>query len=497
MAPDVDGWIVQAQRLQGDIQECQTISRSITSQAREGNPLQDQVQDATSKVALLRKEVWFNKSLATSLEAIRIFQEQLRAICSRLDRNEYTKAGEEYSKAERQLLMLKETSRARINSVLQAQFYETGQDIKEATRKAWLALFKIDIKEQQMEIGSKEDISKIALCLRRLGLFESYMSKFCKDLIGTILLPRMHVRQDDARKSVQTSDNIIRLQRASTNRGIWGLFTDLLTTIKFLNTVLPHEVVEYASEHLMPKILSVLIDEWLANAVPNKLDEMDTFQKVLDLIQEFATDVDEQRWPGKDLLLRWARNSPQTWLSRRKERALSDFRDISSQGLGELNAVIREETRMVSSDDIAFATQNGDEWNAGWSDDDNSAQHARDTLTAREVDRAYDEEDVSAWGLDENEGIGLNVTQESDEQKAATADEDDAWGWGDDQEEEISAPPSNPVKQRKKNGDYYSQANGQREVTLQEKFNVTRLPDNIIQILEDVLSDAQTLSDPK
>ena len=497
VAPDVDGWIVQAQRLQRDIQECQAISRSITSQAQDGGPLQDQAQDAASKVALLQEEVSFNKSLVASLEAIRTFQEQLRVISSSLKCNAYSKVGKEFLEAERQLSVLERTSQARVSSVLRTQLYEIGQDAKEATRKAWIALFKVNIQEQLVEIDSKDEISEIALCLRRLGLFESYMNKFCKDFISAILLPRMHVGRNDIHKNIQINDTVVRLQKTSTDQGISGLITDLLAVIKYLNLNLPKDAASHASEHLMPKILSVLTDGWLANAIPNKLDDMDTFKVVLDLVQEFARNVDNHGWPGKDKLIQWTRDSPQAWLSRRKERALLDLRKAMSQGFGELSVVSREETRLVSSDDAVFATQNGDDWNAEWSEDDESTQPARDISSAQTAEGAHDDQDVSAWGLGEDEEIEVSAKKETTTESNVSEDDSDAWGWGDDQEEEKLVPPSTSAKQRKKDGDPAPQANGQREVTLQEKFNVTQLPGEIIKILEDVLSDAQSLSEPK
>lgn len=71
IAPDVDGWIAQAKKLQADIERSKATARDIVNQAEAGKALKDKAYDASNKVRLLEKEVAFNESLATTLDLIR------------------------------------------------------------------------------------------------------------------------------------------------------------------------------------------------------------------------------------------------------------------------------------------------------------------------------------------------------------------------------------------------------------------------------------------
>lgn len=78
MAPDVDGWIAQAKKLQADIERSKATAREIVAQAQAGKKLQEEADDASSKTGLLEKEVAFSASLFETLERI-------KAACAILD----------------------------------------------------------------------------------------------------------------------------------------------------------------------------------------------------------------------------------------------------------------------------------------------------------------------------------------------------------------------------------------------------------------------------
>lgn len=458
--------------------------------------MQDHVRDVASKVALLQEELSFNQSLTASLHAIRNFQNQLRIIYSRLGHNDCVNAGEEYAKAKSEISRLKEHSHARVSSLLQIQFNDIHQEVKDSTRKAWFDHVKVYVKEQRVELGSKNALSDIALCLQRFELLEPYVNKFCKDFIGAILSPRMPRRRDDAPKRIEIYENVLRLRRITSDQGILELLDDLVASVSYLNENLPQVVSKIVSKILMPKMLLVLTDEWLASAIPIKLEEMDTFRVVLDLVQGFAQKLDDQDWPGRDVLIQWTRNAPHIWLSSRKERALTRLRNAMSQGFGELKLVKREETRVVSSDEVAFATQKAVNWNTDWSDDDQSAQPAYAATISNHANEVNDGEDISAWGLEENDEMEEDGKISTADESTDPGDGGEAWGWDDDPQEETSGLQSDAAGKRKENPTA-AQVNGQQEITLEEEFYITQFPGEIIKILEEVLDDTQVLSEQK
>jgi centromere/kinetochore protein ZW10 len=68
----LDGWISQAKQLQGDIERSKDTACEIVQGAQAGKTLNAQVKDALSRVALLRKELEYNTSLADMIEQLQI-----------------------------------------------------------------------------------------------------------------------------------------------------------------------------------------------------------------------------------------------------------------------------------------------------------------------------------------------------------------------------------------------------------------------------------------
>lgn len=332
--------------------------------------------------------------------------------------------------------------------------------------------------------------------MTKLGLFDNVLLPFCKDLEMLILVPRLQVRADGKVGSLETDGDEINVSGQSSDLSAEALFLDLDSIIDFLRARLPLSVVEPLAEHLMPRLISRLISTWLASAVPEDLDEMEDFQDTMSLIQNFGNTLDSYKWPGKRELVDWTRSIPKVWLRKRQETSLNQIRKLLSKGIGTIEKVERVETQVLSRHDEVFANNGGgDDWNAGWSDDESGSPtktHQPSTSNAAERE---DEEDVSAWGLDDEKD---NETSQDDQRNPATADDDaDAWGWGDENEGEESkkAPPSSQPNRKSTQSDGLAGAPEQteREVTLKETYNITSLPKEILEMITRVVSDAEKL----
>ena len=481
--------------MQSDIFECQAISRSIVTNAKDAASRHDQVRDASNKVALLQKEVAFNESLVASLKAIRSFQDQVRETRQHLGNGRDFEAADQYLQAEHQLAQIEATSHSRVSSILRSQCGEVQQEVKDAIRRQWLAYLKISAQEGTVELGSKNAIGQTAHRLHQLGLLRPYVSKFCREFTLAILLPRLQRRRSAPGKRIETNANTVRLSHARTNTGIPDLLDDLLIIFNFLNKHLPEELKQDISRELMPRITSILVDHWLSSAIPKQIQELDNFGGVLNLVQAFTRNVGKEGWNAKKLV-QWTQNFPQTWLDRRKERALTEVRQAMSGGFGDLKAVTRKETRMITTGEGVFATsQKGDEWDDSWSNDGETVQPDLENPTASDPDVGHDDEDVSAWGL-EGEDEAEEVAYKSTEDPVGVEGNADAWGWDDDQEDKAAA-----VRTKANRKDSLSRSspmvNGQQEVTLEEHYNITLFPDRILEVVHGVLRDAQDLSGPK
>jgi centromere/kinetochore protein ZW10 len=113
-----------------------------------------------------------------------------------------------------------------------------------------------------------------------------------------------------------------------------------------------------------------------------------------------------------------------------------------------------------------------------------------------------EEEDLSAWGLEEDEPVA-NTTSESKAHEKEPADEEDAedWGgdWGEDEDAKSAPSPQAHTKSppRKTNGQPAQQPPTEQHVTLRETYTVTAIPDSIIEIIQQVIADVETLNKPE
>ena len=298
-------------------------------------------------------------------------------------------------------------------------------------------------------------------------------------------------------RALHIDGNSICLSQESSDASLRTLFSDLRSMIKFLRTQLPPSVTAPLSGLLMPSLVSRLISNWFSSAVPMDLNGMEEFQGTVDLVLEFAKDLDTYQWPGRDDLLAWTKGIPRVWLEKRRETSLDSIRKLLVKGLGKIKTVERVETQVLSHEDSVLTVGGGhDDWNAEWSDEESKDSPKR---TVDHVGDHGEEEDVSAWGLDDDTHDQNN--HEAPKHTNATDEDADAWGWGDDAEDVQPPNPSQPALQSpsksKSNGHRGAPSHNEREVTLKETYNITSIPSEVLDIIKQVMSDAETLTTPK
>ena len=341
-------------------------------------------------------------------------------------------------------------------------------------------------------------MNSLVSAMIKLRLFDDVLLPLSKDIEFFILRPRLQVQADGTVGSLEIDGNDLKLSARSSDLSAQNLFSDLNSLIEFLRTQLPASVVEPLASLLMPQLISRLISTWLASAVPEDLDGMEDFEDTLSLVQEFAKTLDSYGWLGKRELFEWTKSIPNVWLRKRQETSLNQVRKLLFIGVGPIETVERAETQMLShGDDIFVGNGGGDDWNAGWSDEEASPVKTTHSPNPAKADGGGDEDDVSAWGLDDEKG---NEGVQKDQAEPAAADDDaEAWGWGDENENEETEPKKTPqttkLSPKKATGNGYSDApkQAEREVTLKETYNITSLPGEVLEIIMRVVSDATAL----
>ena len=281
-----------------------------------------------------------------------------------------------------------------------------------------------------------------------------------------------------------------------------SLFADFESMMDFLESALPKSVVGPLSELLVPSLVSRLVTGPLSSCVPPDLSGLVGFESTLSHVNSFAQTLDARGWPGSSGLSRWASDAPKVWLTQRSDTSLHSVRQLLLRGLGEPRSVERVETQKVAQDDEVFQGQgNADDWDASWSDNE-GASKLRTTAVPKEKPGEADDNDGDAWGWDDNEneepGEG-DSSKRVDPAPSDDEDESDAWGWDEDEEQKQASSsaskksPNHAPSEGQSNGKPTNKKPTEREITLRESYFITALPEQILEIVVQVVDDADSL----
>jgi centromere/kinetochore protein ZW10 len=471
-----------------------------------GRELQGQVKDAASKVDLLKSEIDFNEHLYGTLQQIYDLRHTLDDAKQAVVSNELPVAIALLKKADRELSELPKCENTVLAGLIRTKCGELQKEVADIVTEQWNTLIHVDKEDGKVsikqEIQRPEHLSitidSVVAALSALNLLHGKIIHFQKEFFEVILTPRIRKRSDGTVASCAIGDGSIEISGRMSETSISYLFDDLTSMIELLGAGLPSSVSGPLSKALLPHMTSSLVEGPLSSSVPPDLDSIPAFTRVLDQTKTFISVLEKHGWHGKNHLLQWVADTPKLWLTRRTEHSLHTIRALLVRGLGDPRTVERVETQTVTKDDEMFANNGANEdWNAEWSDNDDAEKREKKESTQPKASLPEgDEEDVSAWGLDDDEdhgkeepGAGLSKEGE---------DEGDAWGWGDDDKNEESPtsqrPPALPERSPKRNGNVTRAPPTERQVTLRETYNITALPEQILEIIIEVVTDAQTLA---
>ncbi|KAI9871219.1 MAG: ribosome biogenesis protein ytm1, partial [Pleopsidium flavum] len=196
-APDIDGWISQAKQLQGDIEESRASARGIVRQSEVGKSLEDQVDDASSKVDLLKGEVSFNETLAETLGRIQRIHQLLHSVQEAALGDRLVDAIVWLENAQKEIGMLRAFENTRIATVLKGKAADLHKAIVETIDDCWNALISMDQSTGRIKIkheiqrASLVDVHTIVMALTKLGLVNSRINELYQGFDKIILAPRL------------------------------------------------------------------------------------------------------------------------------------------------------------------------------------------------------------------------------------------------------------------------------------------------------------------
>lgn len=328
--------------------------------------------------------------------------------------------------------------------------------------------------------------------MARLDLLVPSNDNLQKDLLSAIVEPILLPNMDGYSRPIRVAEGSIHVQPEPATTTTPQLLDRVSNVLGFLRQCLPPSISDSFSHTFVPALSSKIISSWLSSAIPTDLAGLADFEATLDSVLEFAQTIETLGWHGHEELVSWVNQAPRLWLTRRRADSLDQVRKVLAGSQGLTKQVERVEKEEVSqADDVLLENATSDDWDASW-DDDNGDESKGIPSGIQE-----DEDDVAAWGLDDD---AKEDVVETEPDIPATADEDDAdaWGWGDDEDgdERVENQPAQETDKATPVIGRDIRHRAPREVTLREHYTVTDIPDSIMAIVRQQVRDSEAISQP-
>jgi centromere/kinetochore protein ZW10 len=474
-------------------------AREIVAQHEQTEPLQAKVEDARAKVALVETEIAFNQAVAAKLEEVQRLCQELEIGRAALKNGQITTAIEQLESTDAAVGKDALFTNTNVMSILSDEVSLLREEVVDALRLRWADQLKVDRQQGEFRVSSADadSLESTITSLARLDILASANEKLQKDLLSVIVNPILQPRHHGTRTShgVVVTDTSIRIEPEASETTASETLDRLSSVLGYLRENLPSSVSAALSDSFIAIISSKAISEWLSSAIPTDLDGLADFENILNHVLQFTKQIDAWGWTGQEELVSWVNQAPRLWLTRRRVDSLDSVRKVLAASQGTTKQVERIEKEKVSQADGALL-ENAvhDDWDANWDDDKED--------TSEKATKHDEEEDVSAWGLDDEETEETPGQAKLDEPASLEDDDaDDAWGWGDEDEDDkgLDNTPSQPhsITATKEAGKKSMVGSASpKEVTLKEVFTITDIPEAVLRIVQQQITDSKDISQP-
>ncbi|KAL6236076.1 hypothetical protein BDW75DRAFT_207670 [Aspergillus navahoensis] len=484
---NIDAWISQAKQLHSDLERSRLTAREIVKQHENTKPLQLKINDAAAKVELVEREILFNQAVTDTLEQVQGLCQQLDAIRSLYEDGHLMAAIDKLEAIEQAINLDSCFKNTNVMTLLTENVAAMRREIVEFLRGRWQCHLELDNSQGKLVI-SHETLEETISALERLDQLTSANNKFQKDLFFAILDPILLPNGDGFSHGVQVGESSILVDPKPSRASVSDVLNSIVEVLEFLRRSLPTSVLTSLSDSFIPAIASKIISHWLSNAIPTELDGLGEFETTLDHVLQFTKTIESLEWHGQEELVSWTNQAPRLWLTRRRVDSLDQVRKVLAASKGDSRQVERVERKQVSdTDEVLLDNSTSGDWDAGWDDEKEDAQK-------------NDEEDVTAWGLDDDTD-DAEATKPSNASGADDEEAGDTWGWGEDDEDEDQPLAEHPQPKKTTatesviDNEPGTQATS-KEITLWEHYTITDVPDSILQIIRQQISDYEIISKP-
>ncbi|OJJ53213.1 hypothetical protein ASPSYDRAFT_163352 [Aspergillus sydowii CBS 593.65] len=412
----IDDWISQAKQLHADLERSRLTAREIVKQHENTKPLQLKVEDAAAKVDLVEKEIVFNQAVTDTLVEVQNLCQRLGATRVLCQNGQITAAIDNLETIERSINLDSCFKHANVTSLLSETLAEMRREIVDLLYSRWNRLLELDQKQGTLSV-SVDTLEETISALARLDELPAASDKFQKNLFLGILDPVLLPNVDNYSHGVRVEESSIAVDPEPSPASVSDVLGYIARIFSFLRRSLPDSILISLSDSFIPAVSSKIISHWLSSAIPTELDGLDEFEATLNHVLQFTKTIESLGWYGQEELVSWANQAPRLWLMRRRVDSLDQVRQVLAASNWDPRQVERIEKRQVSeTDEVLLDNSASDDWDASWDDE-------------KEETASNADEDVSAWGLDDD-------TDDADDTKATKpdvpdADEDearDAWG---------------------------------------------------------------------
>ena len=469
-------------------------AREIVAQHEQTSPLRSKVEDASAKVRLIETEIAFNQAVAETLEEVQRLCQQLNNGRAALANGQLTAAIEQLESTKAAIGTDAFFTNTNVMSILTLEVARFREQIEDTVRLRWQEQLKVDRQRGAFQVtkgDGADSLDNTIASMLRLDILASASEQFLKDLCVAVVDPILLPRADGKSRAVAVTDTGIHVQSEYSETTISETLSRTTEVLNYLRQNLPPSIIAELPQSLIPAVASKAISGWLSSSIPTTLEGLGEFEQTLDFVMQFANTVQSWGWTGIEELVSWVNQAPRLWLTRRRVDSLDSVRKVLAASKGTTKQVERVEKEQVSRVDEALLENATDDWDASW-DEEKEEESTPGPTAATEPD---EEEDVSAWGLDDD-------AQEEPEPAAAAPSgnddaDDDAWGWGDDEEEQEQKTQHKPSQaeaaSKAVNGEKAAQSSGSREMTLREVYTVTDIPDSILDIVRQQIYDSRDI----
>lgn len=458
------------------------------------------------KVAFLQSELAYNQRVREALRAIKDVSsilDQAEAACRERRILDSLRLLEKSWEALDALPMGRSVRPVKL---LDLRAFELKNTVHQVFDHVWKALVHVDMGKKSIWIAENKEGEAMSLSDAVVGLkaykeVDQRMAQLWHEIDQAMLGPRMDIDRPML-QSILVEGDMLRAQ-GQADKSVDALFSDMDRIFSFFSERLPPELIESISAHMMPEVASRIISVWLDSAVPASLKEMDQFEAVMARAKEFCIRLSELSFTGFNELQEWVEDAPKVWLAKCRETALDTVRLRLSQGLGTPKQVERVEKQMVSraeGQELAAvpntaAAAEDEDWGAAWNDDGEQQDSApqEDTQSKQPQSEGADEDGTDAWGWgDDTDSQEPSAAKPEEPIQDPNDEEDggDAWGWGDEDTHEEA--PKSPAATRPSPA--HVPAEKQREMTLRETYNISSMPEPVLQLVFAILEDGAALT---